>query len=549
MRRSSRRIGGGLLLLAGASFASVAIVAASASATTVGLRSVPAANPKAGGMAAPNILAQGLIQTPLAQGATKLENGTSTVPFYGYLGDGPMLPAPGDLPTATHKVEASKTEPDKNTYLFLTDQKGADPAYDYGQHFLFQGHELGSTGYITRINLDADGTHRVTLLASTDGNGKALPNFDGSTWNPFANRLLFTAELGNNGGVWQATLDVPSKVEDVSGALGRGGYEGIQNDSLGNLYIVEDVGGPVGPVNKNARQPNSFVYRFVPSDPSKLTSGKLQVLQVDSLQSKQPIVFHSGKVDEDIINADQKELYSYGKTFTARWVTIHDTATDGTTPFDSNALAKAKGGTPMKRPENGVFRPGSDFTEFFLTTTGDTNANTEAGATYGGFGGLFKLALTKAGADTGTFSLFYRSDVAHTGFDNVQFLTDRQLLVAEDGGDTLHTQRNALDSLYLFDTAADYGSASTPAPIRVLAQGRDPSAVVDSGFSGKEGFQNDGDNEITGIHVSDGDPNTTGVLGAKRPHPFSHGTWRVFYTGQHGDNYTWEILPAPDFED
>jgi hypothetical protein len=81
------------------------------------------------------------------------------------------------------------------------------------------------TGYVTRINLDADGVHRVTLMASTDLNGKALPKFDGSTWDPWAQRLLFTADLGNKGGVWQATFDVPSKVQDISGALGQGGYE------------------------------------------------------------------------------------------------------------------------------------------------------------------------------------------------------------------------------------------------------------------------------------------------------------------------------------
>ncbi len=55
------------------------------------------------------------------------------------------------------------------------------------------------------------------------------------------------------------------------------------------------------------------------------------------------------------------------------------------------------------------------------------------------------------------------------------------------------------------------------------------------------GFQNEGDNEITGIHVSDGDPTPGGVLGAKGPHPFRDG-WRVFWTQQHGDNTTWEIV-------
>ena len=37
--------------------------------------------------------------------------------------------------------------------------KGADPDYDYGTHFLFQGHEGGPAGYMTRVNLDADYAH------------------------------------------------------------------------------------------------------------------------------------------------------------------------------------------------------------------------------------------------------------------------------------------------------------------------------------------------------------------------------------------------------
>ena len=66
-------------------------------------------------------------------------------------------------------------------------------------------------------------------------------------------------------------------VEDVSGALGRGGYEGIQTDSDGNLWILEDVGGTTGAAN--ARQPNSFVYRLVPNDRTNLANGgRLQVL-------------------------------------------------------------------------------------------------------------------------------------------------------------------------------------------------------------------------------------------------------------------------------
>ena len=98
-----------------------------------------------------------------------------------------------------------------------------------------------------------------------------MPLIDGSTWDPWAQRLLFTDENGANGGVWQSTLDFPPLVEDISGILGRGGFEGIQNDSDGNLWIAEDVSGAKGTVNKNARQPNSFIFRFLPNDKHDLT--------------------------------------------------------------------------------------------------------------------------------------------------------------------------------------------------------------------------------------------------------------------------------------
>jgi hypothetical protein len=81
-----------------------------------------------------------------------------------------------------------------------------------------------------------------------------------------------------------------------------------------------------------------------------------------------------------------------------------------------------------------------------------------------------------------------------------------------------------------------------------MAEGRDPSATIDSGLSGSSGFRNEGDNEITGIHVSDGDAGRDGLLGAKIPRPFRDG-WRVFYTQQHGDNVTYEIIRNPSSDE
>jgi len=169
------------------------------------LTNVPQANPKSPGLSSPNMLSPGLEEALVAQGSIKMENsgpcGNTTVSFYGYNDNGPLLPALGS------NVEASKTEPDKNTYLVLDRQEGADPHYDYGEHFLFQGHEGGNCGYLTRVNLDADEAHYITLMATQDAKGAKLPNFDGSTWYPFSQRRLLTTENANAIGAYQATLD------------------------------------------------------------------------------------------------------------------------------------------------------------------------------------------------------------------------------------------------------------------------------------------------------------------------------------------------------
>lgn len=518
-----------------ASLVAASFALGAGAALAQGLTNVLNANPKISGVTSPTVLSPELAQVVRAQGSMPVENPSASIKYYGYLNNQPNL-----VPALGSNVEATKTEPDKNTYLVLRGLTGFDPKYDYGTHFLFQGHEAGTPGQITRINLDADADHRVTVLATTDKNGVALPSIDGSTWYPWSGRLLFTGEFGAAvaGGVWQATPDYPSLVEDISGALGRGGYEGIQADSAGNLWVAEDVGGRT---IAGARLPNSFIYRFVPKSKYDLTKGgKLQVLQVGSLSNPgQPIKFDATTA----LTQDVKDLHTYGKVFNTRWVTIHDTDVDGTVPFDANALAKAKDGTPFKRPENGMFRPRSGFREFFFDETGDTSATTTAGSDFGGFGGVMKLTQSNPSAETGRLTLFYKGDVVHTGFDNVAFWDENRIVFVEDAGDSLHGQRNALDSGYLLDVRTDYSNSANQ-PIRILAQGRDASATIDSGLLGTTGFQNDGDNEITGIHVSDGDAGPDGLLGAKIPRPFRDG-WRMFYTQQHGDNVTYEIIRNP----
>jgi len=501
---------------------------------------VASANSRSDGYAPASKLTTELRTTVVAQGSTGVENPGTVASTYGYNND--VVNAAGQpqmVPTPTTAGEAHKTEPDKNTYLvFRGGLRGADSSYDYGRHFLFQGHE-GGTGLITRINLDADAAHRVTVLATTDSTGKPITTIDGSTWDPFARRLLLTTENPNNP-TYAATPDFPSTVDDVSGALGRGGYEGIQDDGAGNIWIVEDIGGstktdPAGAAT-TAKRPNSFIYRYVPAQPGDLHNGKLQVLQVTKSDGT-PITFDSQAA---LNNPDQLALHAYGGSLRTSFVTIHDTAVDGTAPFIAGDKAKAAGGTPFKRPENGNFRPGSDFREFVFTETGDTNATSPENASgAGGWGSLFKVTLDRR-SDAGSISVLYQGDQAHTGLDNLTFLSADTLAAVEDAGDTLHQQRNALDSGYTFNLRADYSRAGQ-VPVRWLAEGRDPSATLDAANGGFG--KNDGDNEITGIVVSDGDPSPNGILGAKRPRLFDGDTWRWFTTEQHGDNRTYEVLP------
>src|SRR5580765_3220178 len=125
----------------------------------------------------------------------------------------------------------------------------------------------------------------------------------------------------------------------------------------------------------------------------------------------------------------------------------------------------------------------------------------------------------------------------------------------EDAGDTLHGQRNAPHSAFILAVTKDYSNPANQ-PLGWLAEGRDASATLDAGASPSGFGKNDGDNEITGVHVSNGDPTKNGLLGAQIPHPWQGGTgedddegegggtgpWRVFYTQQHGDNPTYEVI-------
>ena len=474
--------------------------------------SVPSANQRVDTPA--TVIAAGFQLKTVAVGTDPLENPSPKITHFGLLADG------------------TKTEPDQNLYVVLDHVQGPTPGYNYGHHFLFQGHENGGNmAYVTRINLDVtDPAHRITLLTPEGDDGFTHFNsVDGSTYDPISKTLLFTEEVGAAGGAFQVSLTWPPVVTALDGILGKAGYEGIHPDDRGNLLIVEDTGGtgvninPQDPTSpKTAKQPNSFVYRFLPNDPQDITrGGKLQALQASI--NHQPVVFHASDPVGDTFSTNQLLLHTPGTSYPVRWVTIHDTDVDGTDSFDANAAAKTAGATPFKRPENAQFLPGSDYRTFFFCPTGDTDApagNVAELAARGSWGSIFRVDL-RHDRNSGRISIFVLGDSAHASFDNLTFADFNTLLATEDRGDSLHAQLNTLDSVWAFSVGGSHRAK------RFIALGRDATSVA----AGE-------DNEPTGLHVSNGSPFPFAQPGSPLNLLFARG----FVTRQHGDNVVWEIV-------
>ena len=128
-----------------------------------------------------------------------------------------------------------------------------------------------------------------------------------------------------------------------------------------------------------------------------------------------------------------------------------------------------------------MFRPDGKFREFYFTETGDTDIATQAGSAKGGFGGIFRLEQRDASSNRGKLEIFYRADAANGGLDNIGFLTSRTVVAVQDYGDAAHEQLHAFDSALAFDIRS---LASDPK--RLIAEGRDASATIDSALRGPD---------------------------------------------------------------
>ena len=242
------------------------------------------------------------------------------------------------------------------------------------------------------------------------------------------------------------------------------------------------------------------------------------------------MVFHSTATDgaaaalDDAMGANILAIHS-GQSQQAKWVTIHDTAVDGTAPFDANAAGQGRLGAnaaeaPGEREVRAgdglqVLRGGRD-----RRHEQDRPATSRAPPPAPPGARCCASTCPRPGADSATVKAVVVGDQAHASFDNVAFLDKKTVLLTEDRGETLHQQANALDSLWSFDITKPLDQINADAK-RLIAQGRDPEATGDIAL--KEPApptaltHNDGDNELTGIHVSDGSTSPSGILGSELP--------------------------------
>ena len=93
-----------------------------------------------------NVLSPEFAPGLVAEGLDLLENPSGLITRFGNLSDG------------------TRTEPDENTYLILDHNPGGPtPGYDYGRHFLFQGHENAVISLTSRASISM---WRIPIIAS-----------------------------------------------------------------------------------------------------------------------------------------------------------------------------------------------------------------------------------------------------------------------------------------------------------------------------------------------------------------------------------------------
>ncbi len=306
-------------------------------------------------------------------------------------------------PRSARTSRRTKTEPDKNTYLVLKNELRRDPNYDYGTHFLFQGHEgrvrspaRRQKGYITRINLDADArtASRCWRRTTTDGERRS-PIIDGSTWDPGRKRLLFTTENGTQATYWQATLGFPSHgARHLRRARPRPATRASRTTPRATSGSSRTAAARPDAVNSHARQPEQLRLPVRAEEPRESPRRRQAAGAAgDVAPDPRPADRRSTQVRPTPTSSrtTRRTCTRTGTCFHTKWVTIHDTAVDG---IDALRRERAREGGERRRPSSGprtaCSGPARSSRRSSSTRPATRTHSPRPALLYGGFGGVFR---------------------------------------------------------------------------------------------------------------------------------------------------------------
>ena len=322
-------------------------------------------------------------------------------------------------------------------------------------------------------------------MADTDIDGQPLPLIDGSAWDPFAKVLLLTCEdrqerwrLGGDRRFpvegcqhLEVQWELPPMKVSRSTPTATSGWSRIRAARAADL-------------TKNAKQPNSFVYRFVPKHRDDLSQGgKLQVLQVLDAYGK-PIVFHKDDVNGDILSDAQRVIYGYGNELPTRWLTIHDSDKDGAEPYDANALAKAANGHAVQAARERPVPAGHEASRSSTSRRPATpTPRPRPARSTAGSAACSRSSSRRPTRTRGALSIVLRGDAPTPASITWPSSTTSSSSSSRTAATSCTAQRNAYDSGYVIDVTADYSSKDAGATSS--RQTRDDMATIDAGLSGQ----------------------------------------------------------------
>ncbi len=189
-----------------------------------------------------------------------------------------------------------------------------------------------------RINLDADGAHRVTLMAATDVTGAPLADIDGSTWDPFAQRLIFTTE---SAGAPDVPGDARPSRRSSRTSRARSGAAATKASRTTPTATSGSSRTSAAPSRRPPRTPRCRTASSTASCRSTRTASRRASCR-SCRSPRSARASRSPSRATDAVTADIGDLHTYGNSFATAWVTIHDTDVDGTAPFDANAARQGQ---------------------------------------------------------------------------------------------------------------------------------------------------------------------------------------------------------------